>query len=98
MVALAQEDAVRPQSRLDEAHIFDQDVVQADDLIERELVASGLEHGSPPTLEPVAARSFPLDLKTRAAVCEEQETGRARDEMAARATDRLGRLLSQCTV
>ena len=66
--------------------------MQAQDFIERELVFPGLQHGAAPPLQPVARRPLAFDLEAGAAVGEQQEAGRARDDVRACVSDDLVRL------
>jgi len=47
VVALTQEDAVGTQSGVHETRVFDEDTLEAQDLIERERIPAGLQHGAP---------------------------------------------------
>jgi hypothetical protein len=80
VMSLAQEDAVGAQAGLHESGVLDEDAVQADDVVEGERVCAGRLDRAGPALEPVARRALVLDREAGAAVCEEQDTGGARDE------------------
>ena len=66
--------------------------MQPQDLIERQLVLSGLQHGASPTLKAVARRLLAFDLEAGAAVREQKKTRRARDHIGASVADDLIRL------
>ena len=93
MVALAKENAVRPQAGLREARVLDQHAMQAQNLIKRERVFSGLHNRPAPPLQPAARRLFAFDLEAGAAVSKQKETGRARDDVSACASDHLVRFV-----
>jgi len=95
VVALAEEDAVRAQPRLDEARVFDQDAVQAVQLLERERILPCLQYGAAPAFEAIARRAIALDLERGAAVGQQQEARGAGDEMRAGASDCFGGLLGE---
>ncbi len=92
VIALAEENAVRPQARPREARVLDQHAMQAQDLVKRQRVLAGLQHGAAPPLQPAARRLLAFDLEAGAAVREQKETGRARDDIRAGAADDLVRL------
>jgi hypothetical protein len=95
VIALAKEDAVRPQARLREAHVRDQHGVQPQDLIERQLVLSGLHYRPPPTLKAATWRPLTFDLEACTVVCEQKEARRERDDIGAGVADDLIRLLAE---
>ncbi len=95
VIALAQENAVRPQAGPREARVLDQHRMQAHDFIERQLVLSGLQHGAAPPLQPAARRLLAFDLEAGAAVRQQKETRRARDDVRAGASDDVVRLCSE---
>ena len=69
--------------------------MQAQDLVKRQRVFSGLQHRAAPPLQPAARRLFAFDLEAGAAVREQKETGRARDHVRAGASNDLVRLGSE---
>ena len=70
MVALAQEHATWTKARMHEAGVLDEDVVQPDDFTDGELVLSGLQDGTPPTLQSVARGALSFNLEAGVAVGE----------------------------
>ena len=83
MVAIAEEYAVGTETRVHETGVFDEHVVQPDDLVKGELVLSGLQHGPSPSFEAVAGCTLAFDLEARAAIDQEQEAGGAGHQVAA---------------
>ena len=94
-VALAQEDAVGAQPRLDEARVFDQDAVQVVQLIERKRILPCLQDGAAPAFEAIARRALALDLERGLAVCQQQEARGPGDQMRAGAPDYFSGLLGE---
>ena len=92
VIALAEENAVRPEARPREARVLDQHRMQAHDFIERQFVLSGLQHGAAPPLKAVARRLLAFDLEAGAAVRQQKETRRARDDVRAGVSDDVVRL------
>ena len=66
--------------------------MQPEDFVERQRVLAGLQHRAAPPLQPVARRALALDLEARAAVGQQHEARRARDQMGAGAADGFARL------
>src|SRR5262249_54766156 len=95
MVPLAEEHAVRPETGLRKSRILDQNALEANDLIQREAVFGGLQDGASPSFQAVPRGTLAFDFEAGATVREEHETGRARDQMGARAADGFPRLGSQ---
>ena len=61
--------------------------MQADDFVEGQWIPTRLYDGAAPPLQPAARRPFAFDLEARAAVDQQEETGRARDNVGARAAN-----------
>ena len=82
-VALAEEGAIRTQARANEPRVLDENALKAKDLVQCEGILACLEDGAPPSLEPVARRPFAFDLKTGAAVSQQEDARSAGNEMCA---------------
>ena len=75
-VALAHIAAFRAQSKVDKAHIADQEALQAQELVEIQRVLSGLADCLTPALDAVLGWLFALDLEAGAGILEQEEGSR----------------------
>jgi hypothetical protein len=95
VIALPEEHAIRPQSRLDESCVFDKHTLKSNDLFERERGLASLQDSAAPSLQASARRPFALDLEAGAAVGQQEKAGRACDEVRAGPADSVTGLCCQ---
>ena len=95
MISLAQGYAVSAQTRLREASVFDQDCMQADDLIKRQGSLAGLYNRLLPTRQSVARILLALNLNTGAAVYQQKKTRGARNNTGSGLSDHLIRFATE---
>ena len=85
---LADEPAILPQAKFDEARVTDDDTLQAQKLIQIDRTTSGLADGAAPALDAILRRALSLDRVTGLGVFQRQESCCAGEQVARHFSDR----------
>ena len=80
-VMLADKAAFRAQAQIDKAVVADDDLLQAQELVEIDRLAAGLADGAAPALHAVLRRVLAFDDVARAGILQQQERGGAREQI-----------------